>query len=133
MSVGNSISRLSRVVLNVRGTPGIEKAVQFYHEALGLPVLRVTDDWAELQIAETVHLSLQSITVDEAQLSTGYSPILTFTVSNLDERITKCIQLGAHLDGPLQYPAHGKVALLRSPDLHMIGLYEPVTLPQGQN
>ena len=128
MSVGNTVSRLSRIVLNVRGTPGLEKAVQFYHEALGLPVLRVTDEWAELRMGDSV-LNLQSITVDEAQLSTGYSPILTFTVDNLDQRIAQCIELGAHLDGPIQYPAHGKVALLRSPDHHMIGMYEPVTLP----
>lgn len=36
--------------------------------------------------------------------------------------------MGAHLDGPIQYPAHGKVASLRSPDGHMIGIYEPANV-----
>ena len=33
--------------------------------------------------------------------------------------------MGASLDGPIKYPEHGKVASLRAPDGHMIGLYEP--------
>jgi predicted enzyme related to lactoylglutathione lyase len=121
-------SQLSRIVLMVRGPEGIARAVNFYHEAVGLPVLRVTDDWAELAASDSLILSLQAAaTSNEAALSTGYSPWLTFTVHNMDDRIAACVQSGAHLDGPIQYPAHGKVAVLRSPDNHMIGLYEPAS------
>ena len=35
-------------MLSVRGADGLSKAVEFYHQALGLTVRRVTDDWAEL-------------------------------------------------------------------------------------
>jgi len=62
---------------------------------------------------------------NEAQLSVGYGPILSFDVEDMDNVIAKCAQMGGHLDGPIQYPAHGKVAALRSPQGHMIGLYEP--------
>lgn len=118
------LPRLSRLVLTVRGSEGIASAVNFYHEAVGLSVLRVTDDWAELSAGNGITLSLQAVST-EAQLSVGYSPWITFEVENMSQRIAACCQAGAHLDGPIQYPAHGSVAVLRTPDNHMIGLFQP--------
>ena len=116
--------RLSRLVLTVRGSTGLANAVQFYGESIGLPVLRVTDDWAELDAGN--HLTLHLLKSEkEGELSTGYSPMVTFEIDDMDATIASCAQAGAHLDGPIQYPAHGKVAALRAPDGHMIGLYEP--------
>jgi catechol 2,3-dioxygenase-like lactoylglutathione lyase family enzyme len=134
------VVRLSRLVLMVRGQAGLASAVEFYHLGLGLPVLRFTDEWAELLAVPTSHhhrhdssaaeaavtLALQATNI-EAQLSIGYSPWITFEVTNMEERIAACTQAGAHLDGPLQHQAHGTVALLRTPDNHMIGLYQPAT------
>jgi predicted enzyme related to lactoylglutathione lyase len=117
-------ARLTRVILMVRSDgASLAKATEFYHSALGLQVLRVTDDWAELQDENRLSISLQAVPT-EPQVSTGYSPILSFQVHDMDTTIAKCVQMGGHLDGPIQYPAHGKVAALRSPDGHMIGLYE---------
>jgi predicted enzyme related to lactoylglutathione lyase len=132
MASAVSAATLSRIVLMVRGTEGIHSAVNFYHKAIGLHVLRVTDVWAELSTSTNqnngITLSIQAASIaNEAQLCVGYSPWITFTVSQMDTTIASCVQMGAHLDGPIQYPAHGKVALLRSPDNHMIGLYEPAT------
>ena len=42
----------------------------------------------------------------------------------MDKTIYKLLEMGAILDGPIKYPSHGKVAALRSPDGHMIGLFE---------
>lgn len=142
MTASITATRLSRIVLLVRnGT--MQSSVNFYHHALGLPIIRVTDEWAELSTTSNYHenpngvvLSLQAVSVgQESQLCVGYSPWITFTVSNLDSTITSCVQLGAHLDGPIQYPAHGKIALLRAPvnDNHMIGLYEPNITSQSNN
>ncbi|EEC46136.1 predicted protein [Phaeodactylum tricornutum CCAP 1055/1] len=117
--------RLSRIVLMVRGAQGVASAVEFYHGALGLPVTRLTDDWAELDVGAHVSLTLQAVHGMEAQLTTGYSPLLTLQVDSMDDTVSACAQMGGHLDGPIQYPAHGKVAALRAPDGHMIGLYEP--------
>jgi len=122
-------ARLSRVVMMVRGSEGLASAVNFYHRAVGLPVVRVTDDWAELQAGESVTLNLQAVSSNESQLSTGYSPWLTFQVDAMDQVVAACVQAGAHLDGPIQYPAHGKVAVIRTPENHMIGLYEPAVKP----
>ena len=128
----------------VRGAEGVASAVNFYTNALSLNVVRHTDEWAELTCDMTGYggdnssiasspqnnqtqqfrLSIKSV-ASEAQLSQGYSPMLSFDVDDMDSVIAKCAQMGAHLDGPIQYPAHGKIAALRSPDGHMIGLYEP--------
>lgn len=118
--------RLSRVVLMVRGSEGVAAATEFYHRALGLPVQRVTEEWAELHAgADGLTLHLQAVQNNEAQLSTGYSPVLMLEVSNMDQTVANCAQAGGKLDGPIQYPAYGKVAVLRAPDGHMIGLFEP--------
>ena len=140
--------RFGRALIMVRGSTGVAAAVNFYQNGLGMAVVRHTDDWAELtcpvgpsssntNIKNTnnnddtdpptqtnFHLSIQS-SDSEAQLSAGYSPFLNFDVDDMDMIVARCVQMGANLDGPIQYPAMGKVAALRAPDGHMIGLYEP--------
>lgn len=54
-----------------------------------------------------------------------YSPLLCFDVADMDVAIQRALGMGAHLDGPIKYPAHGAVASIRSPDGHMIGLFQP--------
>jgi catechol 2,3-dioxygenase-like lactoylglutathione lyase family enzyme len=131
--------RFGRALLMVRGSNGVAAAVNFYHNGLGMAIIRHTDNWAELTCPVGVstsitsqngidpinfHLSIQSCE-SEAQLAVGYSPFLNFDVDDMDSTVARCVQMGANLDGPIQYPAHGKVAALRAPDGHMIGLYEP--------
>ena len=60
-----------------------------------------------------------------AQMQTGYSPMLSFDVENLDETIALALADGAVIDGALKYQAHGKFAAIRTPDGHILGLYEP--------
>ena len=91
-------TRLSRVVLMVRGTEGLAAATNFYHKALGLSVQRVTDEWAELLLGGhggmTLHLQASYA---EGSLSTGYSPVLTFEVVDMDQTIAACAQAGGTL------------------------------------
>mmetsp|Transcript_5809 Transcript_5809/g.14165 ORF Transcript_5809/g.14165 Transcript_5809/m.14165 type:complete len:141 (+) Transcript_5809:409-831(+) len=136
-------TRLSRIVIMARAGEGFARAVEFYASGLGLQVVRATDDWAVFDLrssssssssqqreeqGQNLTLCLQAVT-SESQLSTGYSPMLQFQVQpdSINETIAKCIQLGASMDGPIQYPAHGTMAALRGPDGQMIGLYEPTT------
>lgn len=142
----NAGVRFGRAMLMVRGAEGVAQSVNFYQNALGMAVVRHTDDWAELicpvnanvdtetslttptttttTTNSAFRLSIKSVE-SEAQLSVGYSPFLSFDVDDMDGTIARCAQMGGHLDGPIQYPAHGKVATLRAPDGQMIGLYEP--------
>lgn len=130
------LAHLSRVVLMVRSGQGLVNALEFYSSGLGLQVVRATDEWVDLRTTTTpstsetanqqqsLSICLRAVT-SEAQVTTGYSPLLQFQVENMDEVVARCVQLGGNLDGPIQYPAHGKIAALRSPDGHMIGIYEP--------
>lgn len=125
--------RFGRALLMVRGPEGVAQSVNFYQNALGLILVRHTDDWAELTCpvdkesdgGASFRLNIQSVE-KEAQLSMGYSPFLSFNVDDMDTAVAQCAQMGGHLDGAIQYPAHGKVAALRAPGGHMIGLYEPI-------
>ena len=63
----------------------------------------------------------------EAALTAGYTPFLSFAVADVSATVARCLSLGAVLDGAIKYPAPGggaKVAALRAPDGHMIGLVE---------
>ena len=46
-----------------------------------------------------------------AASTTGYSPFVHFDVDDMDSTIVRCLTLGAQLDGPIKYPAHGKVCM----------------------
>lgn len=133
----NTIVRIKRILLTVRGQDGITDAVNFYGNGLGLHVIRFTDDWAEISTvslssqeeaprSDIIKIHLKGV-YNEAELSKGYSPILSFDVDDMESTITQCLQHGGNLDGPIQYPAHGKVATIRGPCGHMIGLYEPAS------
>ena len=92
-------------------------------------------------------LSLLSL----SQTTAGYTPFLCFTVPDLQAALTRCLALGASLDGPVHYPAGGggggggggqggggggggggiggvggggPVAAVRAPDGHMLALEE---------
>ncbi len=41
----------------------------------------------------------------------GYSPFLCFDVQDMDATVVRLLQLGASLDGPIKYPAYGKVRI----------------------
>lgn len=128
---------LRHVLLLQRDVPA---AAKFYRDGLGLVVNVCTERWAELgnspsqsdasggdhqetAVTETV-IALKHVD-SEAHRSTGYSPILSFTVSDLDKTVNNLLRAGASLDGPILYPSRGKVAALRAPDGHMLGLFEP--------
>lgn len=100
----------------------VVKAAQFYSQGLGIGVRTLTERWAELQ-AGTTTIALKGVD-GEAYTTAGYTPVLAFDVPDLQETLTRLIQLGAVMDGPIQYPVEGKVAALRAPDGHMISLFE---------
>lgn len=121
---------LRHVLLLQRDVPA---AAKFYREGLGLVVNVCTERWAELGDARPTSdassppptvIALKAVD-SEAQRSTGYSPVLNFTVGDLDATVNNLLRAGAVLDGPIRYPPRGKVAALRAPDGHMLGLFEP--------
>ena len=124
---------LRHVLLLQRDVPA---AAKFYQEGLGLVVKVCTERWAELSDgrapgvdgdssgAGPTVIALKAVE-GEAQRTTGYSPLLSFTVSDMDVTVNNMLRAGAVLDGPIKYPVQGKVAAMRAPDGHMLGLFEP--------
>lgn len=49
----------------------------------------------------------------------------------MDSTIPKLLQLGAALDSSIRYEPYGKLAAIRSPDGHMLGLLERANLPDN--
>jgi len=45
-------------------------------------------------------------------------------LDGMDEKIPKLLEHGAVLDGPVKHLIYGKVAAVRCPDGHMLGLFE---------
>lgn len=62
----------------------------------------------------------------EAALTTGYSPLLSFSVDHLQETIERIMPMGAEMDGPIQHTKFGQVAAVRNPDGQMMTLLQPV-------
>lgn len=114
-------SRLRALVLLVRD---VELASNFYVKGLKLPILHREASTVDLLASSEVTISLQQVEGNEAALCVGYSPFINFDVKDMDEAVPTLLQLGGQLDGPVQYEAHGKVAAVRSPDGHMVGLFE---------
>lgn len=98
--------------------------IKFYgQKGLGLTLARSSSNTAEFDTGGAP-LVLKAVE-GEAMRTTGYSPFICFDVADMDSTIVRLLQLGASLDGPLKYPAYGKLGVVRSPDGHMIGLFEP--------
>lgn len=101
----------------------VPKAAKFYSEGLDFSVNVCTLRWAELQSGPLKLALLHS--PSEIVMQKGYSSVLSFTVPDINNSVTKLMSLGAELDGPIKYEIHGKVAALRGIDGHIVGLYEP--------
>lgn len=55
----------------------------------------------------------------------GYSSLVSFTVPDINQTVTKLMTLGAELDGPIKYEIHGKVMAAIFPSTHFscLGCY----------
>jgi catechol 2,3-dioxygenase-like lactoylglutathione lyase family enzyme len=137
---------LRSIILIVRN---VEAAVNFYGEKLGLPVLAVLqDDWALIGTKSPhqsppssaveehgITIQLKQVNDSEASHNSGYSPVLSFQVQNMDEKVPDLLMAGASLDGAIKYSPTGKVANLRTPyncGAHMISIMEPNDETEGQ-
>lgn len=47
----------------------------------------------------------------EIAIPKGYSSLLSFTVTDINNTVTKLMDLGAEMDGPIKYEVHGKVTI----------------------
>jgi catechol 2,3-dioxygenase-like lactoylglutathione lyase family enzyme len=136
-------------------TSNVKKSAQFFQNGLGLSLIVLTDSYAELKATQQQRqhheggegknnssfvLALKQQQEQQEEQSRGEETdtnstntiILNFEVSCVDTSVKKLLELGATLDGPIQFTDLKssknieKVAALRTPiDGHSIGLFEP--------
>ncbi|XP_040865419.1 uncharacterized protein [Glycine max] len=104
----------------------VPKAARFYSEGLDFSINVCSLRWAELQSGSLKVALVHSPNEQQQATQKGYSSLLSFTVNDMNNTVTKLMALGAELDGPIKYEVHGKVAAMRCIDGHVLGLYEPV-------
>ena len=125
------VCMLRQILLLQRDVP---RAAKFYSQSLGLKVNVLTDSWAELCCGSSV-LALKAVegyrllaliwkrgnfasrlvslfwqSCREALCSPGYSPFISFSTDDLQRCVTSMLDLGARMDGAVQYTPQGKVS-----------------------
>ncbi|XP_031389935.1 uncharacterized protein LOC116202498 isoform X2 [Punica granatum] len=83
----------------------VPRAAKFYSQGLDFAVNVCTLRWAELE-SGPLKLALLQAPSDHI-VQKGYSSLLSFTVTDINNTITKLMALGAELDGPIKYEIHG--------------------------
>lgn len=114
---------MSRALLLVRS---VDSARAFFHGAFGLPILHARPGWLQLD-AGRMPIDVQEVPEAEAQLCTGYSPMLQFDVADLHELVPRLLGAGATMDGPIRYATNRTVSVMRAPTGHMLSLVETTT------
>jgi len=115
-------TRLKNIILFSRD---IEKTSSFFAEGLGLKVKYQSKQLVELRDSQNMRILLKQVK-SEAFCTTGYNPLLNFKVDDLDFSVDKLKNYGAVLDGDVLNEDKKKIACLKGPDGHMIGLVEYV-------
>lgn len=118
-------ARLSGVVLLVRD---VARSAALYRDGLGLAARASCGAQARFALADGAELTLRAAS-SEAQCSAGYAPLLAFDVPDMDKVVPALLAHGAALDGGVRYHDYGRTAAVRTPDGHMLALFEAAGLP----
>jgi predicted enzyme related to lactoylglutathione lyase len=112
-------TQFNHIMLMVENVPA---SAEFYRQGLGLTAKTVTETWAELEADGTI-IALHA-TVEPCPV--GGSPILSFHVADIYTTIEDLEAMGGKLEGKVRQPPFGRVALVRTPDGHLLNLLQPV-------
>lgn len=100
----------------------MDRAVRFYQEVLGLPLLRRDDSfWAELD-GGPIRLALHG-TRDGAAVEPG-GAVAAFRVEDLDSTTVALKEQGVELAHQGEVEGHGRFALFPDPDGNLIEIIE---------
>ena len=101
----------------------MDRAVEFYHQLLGLKLLFKREDWSEFDI-DGQRLALRKVdTLPEYEDSSV--PGISFLAQPIEQVIATLKQKRVHFTEELKVYPYGKLAGFRDPDGNVLGLYEP--------
>jgi len=103
------------------------RAVEFYHQLLGLKLLFKREDWSEFDI-DGQRLALRKVDTLPADEDSSV-PGISFLAQPIEQAIATLTQKGVHFTEGLKVYPYGKLAGFRDPDGNVLGLYEPPPRP----
>ena len=116
-------------------TNNVKSLVEFYERVTGMPAVRYTPDFAELQ-TQSATLAIGSTNTlqffggaEVAQAAQNHTVIVEFRVDNVEkdyERLTDLLQ-SFLVQKPTTMPWGNKSLLFRDPDGNLVNLFTPVT------
>lgn len=101
----------------------MDRAVEFYHQLLGLKLLFKREDWSEFDL-DGQRLALRKVRTLSDPGDTAV-PGLSFLAQPIEPVIAVLSGKGVHFVGELEVYPYGKLASFRDPDGNILGLYEP--------
>ncbi len=107
----------------------MNRAVEFYHEPLGLTLLFKGEDWSELEI-DGQRLALRKVSTFPEHNDPAV-PGVSFLAQPIEQVIATLSQKGVHFVEELKVYPYGKLATFRDPDGNLLGLYEPPPNKEG--
>ncbi|WP_019202677.1 VOC family protein [Tsukamurella sp. 1534] len=115
--------RISRIVVSVSG---LEQALGFYRDLLGLPVERAAGELAWLRTDDGVELMLH----ERPARASDTAVALGFLVDDVDATVARWIDDGgAVADAPSTRPWGERMAVVRDADGHLVCLSQPASAP----
>lgn len=105
----------------------LENSLYFYHELLGLPIVRQFEGHGSTKIVmlgENGAPNLELVQTDAPKENPGKGVSIGFAVENLDKAMEKLRNKVPPFKGPMEPNAHVRFAFTLDPDGYMIQLLE---------
>ena len=107
----------------------MDRAVEFYHQLLGLKLLFKREDWSEFAI-DNQRLALRKVDTLPAYKDSSV-PGISFLAQPIEQVIDELSKKGVEFTEELKVYPYGKLAGFRDPDGNVLGLYEPPLPKEG--
>jgi predicted enzyme related to lactoylglutathione lyase len=101
----------------------MDRAVEFYHQLLGLKLLFKREDWSEFDL-DGQRLALRKVSALSVPGDSAV-PGISLLARPIEQVIATLKQKGVQFTEELEVYPYGKLASFRDPDGNILGLYEP--------
>ncbi|MBI5378075.1 MAG: VOC family protein [Thaumarchaeota archaeon] len=125
-----NIKRVGNVILAVKD---LDKSVEFYHNAMGLPIKNQRRTWVDLgQSGALLSLHPASLTAKHFGTSLENGIVIGFVVGDVKSAIEELKAKGIRLYRDIVEHESGKNAIVLDPDDYMISLFEPIFVDKAE-
>ncbi|TBR12241.1 MAG: methylmalonyl-CoA epimerase [Candidatus Nitrosotenuis sp.] len=125
-----NIKRVGNVILAVKD---LDKSVEFYHNAMGLPIKNQRRTWVDLgQSGALLSLHPASLTAKHFGTSLENGIVIGFVVGDVKSAIEELKAKGVRLYRDIVEHESGKNAIVLDPDDYMISLFEPIFVDKAE-